>query len=306
MYTRARLIQLAAAGDAFVTVTARLGVNTRYGDPQPTLRPFELPIRPMFPGGRPAEFPELYVNEPIHIRGEHIQEGAYVLVNGRRVAGSVRCESGRLPNCRDDVVVIRLDELPTRAGMYLLQVQNPEGLYSNDFVFHVLDERPRAKSRNLISSGGRFNGQGSWSAQTQYASVTWDGRAAFAIDAPSRQPWRVQLGHRVAVEEGVEYSLCYNARGADVRYLEANVHTGEPDYQSVMGTAFTPEVGAGTRSAGASLSKHWHRYHHRFTSSVTDSSAYLNFNLAQSDVDVTIDNVGLYRGRGCGSADAPR
>ncbi len=306
VYTRARLIQLAAAGEAFVTVTARLGYNTRYDDPQPTLRPFELPIRPMFPGGRPAEFPELYVNKPIHIRGEHIQDGAYVLVNGRRVAGSVRCEAGRLPNCRDDVVVIRLDELPTRAGMYLLQVQNPEGLYSNDFVFHVLDERPRAESRNLISSGGRFNGQGAWSAQTQYASVTWDGQAVFAIDAPSRQPWRVQLGHRVAVEEGVDYSLCYYAKGADVRYLEANVHTGEPDYQSVMGTAFTPEVGAGTRSSGASLSKHWHRYHHRFTSSVTDGTAYLNFNLAQSDVDVTIDNVGLYRGRGCGSADAPR
>ena len=53
--------------------------------------------------------------------------------------------------------------------MYLLQVQNPEGLFSNDFVFHVLDERPRAKSRNLISSGGRFNDRGSWSAQTQFA-----------------------------------------------------------------------------------------------------------------------------------------
>jgi len=144
------------------------------------------------------------------------------------------------------------------------------------------------------------------SAYALNASVTWDGQAVFTIAAPSAQPWRVQLGHRVAVVEGVDYSLCYSAKGADVRYLEANVHTGDPDYQSVMGTRFTPEVGAGTRSAGASLSKHWHRYHHRFTSSVTDSTAHLNFNLAQSDVDVTIDNVGLFRGPGCGSADAPR
>ena len=189
--------------------------------------------------------------------------------------------------------------------MHLLQVQNPAGLFSNDFVFHVLEERPRAKSRNLIASGGRFDGQGAWSAQTQYASVSWNGQAAFAIDAPSPQPWRVQLGHRVAVEEGVEYSLCYYAKGADVRYLEANVHTGEPDYRSVMGTNFTAEVGASTRSTGASLSKHFHKYHHRFTSSVTDSTAHLNFNLAQSDVDVVIDNVGLYRGPGCGSPNAP-
>ena len=306
LYTRARLIGLAATGEGLFTITARLGHKTTYDYPQPTLRPFELPILPMFPGGRPAEFPELYVNKPIHIRGEHIQEGAYVLVNGRRVGGSVRCEAGRLPNCRDEVVVIRLDELPSRAGMYLLQVQNPEGLFSNDFVFHVLDERPRAKSRNLISSGGRFNDRGAWSAQTQYASVTWDGQAVFSIDAPSAQPWRVQLGHRVAVSKGVEYSLCYYAKGSDVRYLEANVHTGEPDYQSLMGTDFAPEVGAATRAAGASLSKHLHRYQHRFTSSVTDSTAHVNFNLAQSDVDVVIDNVGLYRGPGCGNSDAPR
>ena len=304
-YSRGRLIDLAATGDALVTITARLGPDTGYDAPQPTLRPFELPILPMFPGGRPAEFPELYVNKPIHIRGEHIQNGAHVLVDGRRVGGSVRCESGRLPNCFDDVVVIRLDELPSRAGMHLLQVQNPAGLFSNDFVFHVLEERPRAKSRNLIASGGRFDGQGAWSAQTQYASVSWNGQAAFAIDAPSPQPWRVQLGHRVAVEEGVEYSLCYYAKGADVRYLEANVHTGEPDYRSVMGTNFTAEVGASTRSTGASLSKHFHKYHHRFTSSVTDSTAHVNFNLAQSDVDVVIDNVGLYRGPGCGSPNAP-
>ena len=304
-YSRGRLIALAAAGEALVTVTARLGYNTGYDAPQPTLRPFELPILPMFPGGRPAEFPELYVNKPIHIRGEHIQEGAHVLVNGRRVGGSVRCESGRLPKCRDDVVIIRLDELPARAGMYLLQVQNPEGLFSNDFVFHVQDARPRAKSRNLISSGGRFRNQGAWTAQTQYAAVSWNGQAVFTIDAPSPQPWRVQLGHRVAVVEGVEYSLCYYAKGSDVRYLEANVHTGAPDYTSVMGTNFTAEVGASTRSSGASLSKHFHKYHHRFTSSVTDSTAYLNFNLAQSDVDVVIDNVGLYRGPGCGNPDAP-
>ena len=304
-YSRNRLIGLAAAGDALVTVTARLGYKTTYEYPQPTLRPFELPILPMFPGGRPAEFPELYVNKPMHIRGEHIQEGAYVLVDGKRVGGSVRCEAGRLPNCRDDVVIVRLDELPTRSGMHMLQVQNPEGLFSNDFVFHVLDERPRALSRNLISSGGRFNARAAWTAQTQHASVTWNGAAAFTIDAPSAQPWRVQLGHQVSVIQGVEYSLCYHAKGSDIRYLEANVHTGAPDYRSVMGTNFTAEVGSSTRSTGASLSTHFHKYHHRFTSSVTDSTAYLNFNLAQSDVDVVIDNVGLFRGRGCGSADAP-
>ena len=301
-YSRERLLALARAGDLILTVTAHLGANVGYDSPQPTLRPFELPVMPMFPGGRPAEFPELYANGPLHLRGEHIQPGAYVLVDGQRVNGRVRCETGRLPNCLDDVVIVNLDHLPTGLGMHLLQVQNPHGLYSNDFVFYVVD-KPRARSRNLIASGGRFNGRGAWTAQTQNATVTWDGRAAFAIDAPAAQPWRVQLGHSVSVSANVQYSLCYSAKGSGVRYIETNVHTGPPDYQTVMGTAFQAEVGASSRSTGASLSAHFHDYHHRFTSTVTDFSAYLNFNLAQSDVDVVIDDVGLYLGPNCGNPD---
>jgi hypothetical protein len=68
-----------------------------------------------------------------------------------------------------------------------------------------------------------------------------------------------------------------------------------------MGTAFTPEVGADTRGTGASLSTHYHDYQHRFVAAETDRTARVTFSLAQSDIDVEIDNVGLYRGRGCGN-----
>ena len=299
--TRDQIRRAVADGEMLVTITARLGRMADYAHPQPTLRPFELPVMPMFPGGRPAEFPELYVNETMHVRGEHIFEGARLLVDGRRVAGTVRCESGELPNCVDDVVLIELDELPETAGMHLLQVQNPEGLYSNDFIFHVLHERPRAKSGNLIASGGRFNSRGRWGVNLTNASVTWDGQAAFTISRASAQPWRVQLTHAVAVVKGVEYSLCYSAKGADIRYIEANVDTAASEYQSVMGTDFAPEVGAAARGSGASLSTHYHQYHHRFISTRTDRTARVTFSMAQSDIDVEIDNVGLYRGRGCGT-----
>ena len=300
-YTRNQMRSMVAKGELLVTITARLGSGADYAHPQPTLRPFELPIRPMFPGGRPAEFPELYRNEPLHVRGEHIFKGANVLVDGRRVDGSVRCESGELPNCDDDVVLIELDELPKRTGMRLLQVQNPDGLFSNDFVFHVLEAKPRATSGNLISSGGTFDRRGSWGVNLTDASVAWDGAAAFTIDRAHAQPWRVQLTHEVAVVKGVEYSLCYSAKGAGIRYIEANVDTAASDYRSVMGTAFTPEVGADTRGTGASLSDHYHQYQHRFVAAETDRTARVTFSLAQSDIDVEIDNVGLYRGRGCGN-----
>ena len=301
LYSRRRLFNLAAAGDLVLTITARLGHLTGYGHPQPTLRPLDLPVLPMFPGGRPAEFPELHANAPMRLRGEHIQPGAWLVVNGRRVEGSVRCETGSLPDCEDDIAVVRLARLPAEAGMHLLQVQNPHGLFSNDFVFHVVDEPPRAESANLISSGGRFDGRGAWRAGLTNASVTWNGEADFTIDEPSPQRWRVQLWHPVSIRKDVEYSLCYSARADGIRYIETNVDTGAGGYRSLVGTGFDPEVGAATRSTGASLTRRYHRFRHRFISPEDDSSARVTFDLAQSAVDVQIDDVGLYEGRGCGT-----
>ena len=302
-FRRQGLVSLAARGRVLLTVTARLGANADYARPQPTLRPHELPILPMFPGGRPADFPELYRNEPMRLRGEHIQPEAYLLVDGRRVAGSVRCEAGDLPDCADDTVIVALAELPADAGMHLLQVQNPGGLFSNDFVFFVLAEPPRVERQNLIASGGRFNGRGAWNASLADASVTWNGAADFAIDAASAQPWRVSLSHDVAVRAGIEYSICYKAKADDYRYIEVNVDSGpggSRPYRSLMGTGFAPEVGAAERGTGASLNPRYHEFRHRFVPPATDATARLTFNLAQSAVDVRIDNVGLYEGRGCG------
>ena len=302
-FTRASLVSLTSRRKALLTVTARLGANADYAHPQPTLRPHELPILPMFPGGRPADFPELYTNEPMRLRGEHIQPDAHLIVDGRRVPGTLRCEIGELPDCEDDAVIVELAELPAEPGLRLLQVQNPAGLFSNDFVFFVLEERPTAESRNLIPSGGQFNGRGNWNTALFDASVTWNGEAAFAITAASDQPWRVSLSHEVSVRANVEYSICYAAKAADYRYIEVHVDSGpggNRPYRSLMGTAFTPEVGAAERGTGASLNHQYHHFRHRFVASQTDSTARLTFNLAQSAVDVQIDNVGLYEGRGCG------
>lgn len=185
----------------------------------------------------------------------------------------MRCETGSLPDCEDDIAVVRLARLPADAGLHLLQVQNPHGLFSNDFVFHVVDEPPRAESGNLIGSGGSFDGRGAWRVGLTNASVTWTGEADFTIDEPSPQRWRVQLWHPVAIRKDVEYSLCYSARTDDIRYIETNVDTGAGDYRSLVGTGFDPEVGAATRSTGASLTRRYHRFRHRFISPEDDSSA---------------------------------
>ncbi len=62
------------------------------------------------------------------ISGRHIQKGAQVVVDGRRVPGSIKINR--------DVVTIALADFPDE-GMHLLQVQNPGGLFSNDFIFYA-------------------------------------------------------------------------------------------------------------------------------------------------------------------------
>ena len=71
----------------------------------------------------------------------------------------------------------------------------------------------------------------------------------------------------------MEYSLCYAAKGDDLRYIQVNVDTGPDDYRSLMGSGFTPEVGAATRGAGASLTRRYHRFRHRFISPEADGWA---------------------------------
>ena len=63
------------------------------------------------------------------ISGRHIQSGASLLVNGRRVRGSIE-------SAGEDRVDIKLKELPPR-GINTLQVQNRNSYLSNDFIFFV-------------------------------------------------------------------------------------------------------------------------------------------------------------------------
>ena len=319
VYERDELTQMAKEGDLLLTLTSRLGPGVDYEHPQPTIWPAGYPTRLLFPGDRPQDFPELEENTTMRMRGDYIYEGAQLFVNGRKVEGSIQCESGELPDCDDSVVLIDLAELPIDGGlfiddvhvlakeanMHLLQVQNPEGLFSNDFPFFVVSEDASPVYRNLITSGGTFDRRGGWQANTTAGSVTWQDEAHFQIQqAFERQPWRVSLAHNVPVIEGVTYSICYTARGNDYRYIEVNVDSGpggDRQYRPLMGTGFVPEVGGGTRSIGASLNDEYRQFHHRFVAEETDYSARLTFNLAQSTIDVRIDDVGLFYGKNCGT-----
>ncbi|MSU84017.1 MAG: hypothetical protein EXS21_02725 [Pedosphaera sp.] len=129
-FSRSDLIAMAAQGHFVGTFTARLGTQVDVDHPQPAL----WTLGPIQKQSGRQEFPILH---PGHARmklsGRHFREDAHVFVDGRRVTGSVALEL-------KETVVIQLTTLPG-PGLHLLQVQNPDGLFSNEFIFHVVDNK---------------------------------------------------------------------------------------------------------------------------------------------------------------------
>jgi len=125
-FTREKLVSLAASGKFTGTFTGRHGAQAQYTNPQPALWT-RGPIEKQ--RGR-QQFPILYgAKKRMTISGRHIRRGASIVVDGRRAPGTVSTGD-------KESVAIEFDKLPA-PGMHLLQIQNPGGLFSNDFIFHV-------------------------------------------------------------------------------------------------------------------------------------------------------------------------
>ena len=127
-WTSARLRSLAMANEFLGTLTAGLAHEVDFDHPQPalwTLGAIESQRgRQQFPVVRAGQM-------ALVVSGRHVHEDAGVFVDGRRVAGTVQLD--------ETTVSIELAKLPT-TGMHLLQLQNPGGLFSNDFIFYAAAE----------------------------------------------------------------------------------------------------------------------------------------------------------------------
>ncbi len=135
-FTRTELVSLATEGGFLGTFTARLGPNVDLDNPQPAI----WTVGSMHVQRGPQVFPTLTRKvKTMALSGRHVLEGAHVIVDGRRVSGEVRCFSGTLPNCAAETIAVELARLPASAGMHFLQIQNPDGLFSNDFIFHTTE-----------------------------------------------------------------------------------------------------------------------------------------------------------------------
>lgn len=133
-FTRAKLLSLAGDGGFVGTFTARLGAKADVDHPQPAL----WMLGPIQKQRGRQEFPILFAGSTsMKVSGRHIDKGANLIVDGRRVPGSVTLENA-------ETVVVKLSSLPP-TGMHLLQVQNVDGLFSNDFIFHVAADAAAAE-----------------------------------------------------------------------------------------------------------------------------------------------------------------
>jgi DNA-binding beta-propeller fold protein YncE len=133
VYTRETLKGLATRGGFVGTFIGRLGRNVDYDHPQPAI----WTSGPIEKQRGKQEFPTVYAGHiEMNMSGRHVDPRASVIVDGRRVAGGV--------NIDGDTVRVSLPELP-KAGVHFLQLQNPDGLISNEFLFHASDTAPKKR-----------------------------------------------------------------------------------------------------------------------------------------------------------------
>lgn len=135
--TRQELLQLASM-DSFVgTFIGRHGARTDVESPQPAL----WTLGAIHEQRGAQEFPILHKDDPtMVISGRHFDDRAAVYVDGHRAEGIIEVTGDTQEEVR-----ITLSALPAE-GMHLIQVQAENGLFSNDFIFHVTQDAEAAVS----------------------------------------------------------------------------------------------------------------------------------------------------------------
>jgi len=293
IFTRAEILDAAAAGELLLTLTGRAGVNVDGNTAQPAL----WPVANIEAQTRNVELAFLTKTASLRVNGRHIESDAVILLNGRKVAGVVSCESGTLPDCTDEVVILDLGVMPTAGGLHFLQVMNPAGMVSNDMMFFSEQQSLPTQPGNLIRSGGSFtSGQGQfdrhWNTiETATSSIQeTGGEVRVNVANASAQAWHAQISHAVRVIGNQQYTLCYRAKADTPRRIAAYVDSNLDEYRDLAGGRFTANLNTGYQS-----------FSHTFTATETDLRGRVAFDFAETSQNVQIDNIGLYEGSGCGS-----
>jgi hypothetical protein len=200
-----------------------------------------------------------------------------------------------MPDCDGEILTVDLAALPQPGGLHFLQLQNPQGLFSNDMLFFSEQSPLLPRAGNLISSGGTFiAGQfdDNWNTIEIATDTIFDanGELNINVSAVSSDSWHAQISHSVMVIGGQEYTFCYSAKAQGARIMSAYLDSNLDDYTNISGGQFQEN-----------LSTLYQPFSHTFTVAATDLRARVAFDFAQSALNVQIDNIGLYEGNTCGT-----
>ena len=306
-YSRADLLSAAEAGEMLLTLTGRAGTNANPAQAQPAL----WPAAPIQTQTRAMEVPLLAADLTLRVSARHIAAEPAIFVNGRRAEGEVACEDGLLPSCTSDIAIVRLDAAPRANkgwyGLHFLQLQNEDGLFSNELMFFA-EQAARPRPGNLITSGGSFRAgewdnslprlwaggrRSHWNTVLVTEGATIDGNRGGEVNvrpiAEADEPWHVQLSHPVSVVGGREYTLCYRAKASQPRFITAYTDTNAPRWRNTSWGQHRADLG-----------RRYRRFQHTFTIGETDLTGRVAFDLAQSGHNVQLDDIGLYEGTSCG------
>ena len=89
---------------------------------------------------------------------------------------------------------------------------------------------------------------------------------------------------------GREYTVCYTARAEAPRHITMYMDSNLDRWANISGGQHR-----------ADLTTTWQTFQETFTVQETDMTARLAFDLAQSPLNVQLDNVGVYEGTECGA-----
>ena len=131
--SRDQLIQHSRDGKMVVTLTGHHGVEDDIRTPQPGL----WTLGPMHAQRGRQLFPVIHGDDlTMSLMGRNLSDEVHLIVDGRRVEGSIE-------KYTNERIKVTLANLP-QEGLRFLQLQNRDGLFTNDFIFHVAEDRDHA------------------------------------------------------------------------------------------------------------------------------------------------------------------
>lgn len=296
------LAQDAADGRLVLTFTGRIGPRVTPAQPQPAIWPYWVERDTLYDGvvqqSPTVEMTYLTEGLSLAIKARHLEADPLIFVNGSRVEGEVACDSDALPSCPEERITVTLDEPPERFGLNFLQIQNRDGMISNDIMFFSERVDKPTVPNNLIVSDGLFTSfefplYKFWNVNEFFGnsfSIRNGSINATIARVTENEPWRSQIVHHVTVVEGQEYSLCFRAKADQARSIGVYLDQSMWQWQRIT-----------TMEGGVDLENYWQNFKHTFTSDRTDITARVAFDLAGARPSVQLDNIGLYEGSECGN-----